>query len=685
MTNRGKGVTVIDLFCGGGGLSQGFYMAGFDVVFGIDYWQPACDTHERNGLGETKRLDLIDFDVDKVLDIKSEIEDKYGTIDVVIGSPPCNEFSMANKAGHGNLKMGMSLVRQYLLFVTIFRPKYWLMENVPRLGEILPNECDEAEDGGWRMPYEKIGIPKERWLELGLEGASLHIPHGHEFVASDYGTCENRKRFISGDLPIELMGDMKTHGDVSIGKLLSRLKDNLEAAGQNGDLEDPNYSGHLIKRKNLRDSDYDTGIHPMYWEEMRHLKRRHIQYGRMSLPENLTVPARTIMAVSNSSSRESLLFETNEKTLYQDKERKVYRQPTVREIACIQGFPIDFQLVASRINERHKLIGNAVPCQLSYALAKCIANDMEGNLERLADKDYSSRVRETLRRRREHPEGPILRVCPDGDVVQEADDIHEIHTGFKARTTKNIRRKLLSSKKESDSSVVIFENGALVDGKVRGGIEWKVCIQRGIGKVYHQVFFDEVSVPKIIKALDVQFDRQDIRDSLEELIKSTNDGIPLLTEGWVEYPGLKGDIKGFLSFITEQRLNLPSVSLLQKTFTEDLPDIGNTVGAIDLFDGLDAITLSTFSRRGRQVNRMIAITSLKDNDWYLHRLDPKIVPTIDNAEVPLVTLLTGFMCVHVLRMMYDRDLEAAGLPYYKSVTKADEHILRWIDGGVQSN
>ena len=103
MDNK-KGITVIDLFCGGGGLSEGFHQAGFDVVFGIDNWRPACETHEMNGLGETGNIDLLDFGVDDVLNLKKDLERRYGTIDIVIGSPPCTEFSFAKKGGRGDIE-----------------------------------------------------------------------------------------------------------------------------------------------------------------------------------------------------------------------------------------------------------------------------------------------------------------------------------------------------------------------------------------------------------------------------------------------------------------------------------------------------------------------------------------------------------------------------------------------------
>ena len=64
MQRKRPGVRVIDLFCGAGGFSEGFHQSGFDVVYGIDFWPPACETHAINGLGVTDRTDLLKAGVD---------------------------------------------------------------------------------------------------------------------------------------------------------------------------------------------------------------------------------------------------------------------------------------------------------------------------------------------------------------------------------------------------------------------------------------------------------------------------------------------------------------------------------------------------------------------------------------------------------------------------------------------
>lgn len=676
---RERGLMVIDLFCGAGGFSEGFHQAGFDVVLGIDNWRPACETHELNGLGRTRNLNLLEVDVDGVLAIKRELEDKQGGIDVVIGSPPCTEFSYAKKGGKGNIEKGMLLVRKHLLFVTLFKPRYWLMENVPRLEEVLNREGVGSRETGWTVPYEKLGIPRERFQELGLEGDSLFVPNGTLLNASEFGTCENRKRFIAGKYPLQLVETLKVKEgtDVSLGSLIKRLMASMNNVSETSLVEDPNYPRHMIERSKVRDYDYDTSLHMMYWEEMRHLKRRHIQYGRMHLPEDMTVPARTVMATFNSSSRESLIFDTGLKAYYQGREREVFRQPNVREVACIQGFPLDFQLVSPTLSDRYKLVGNAVPCQLSYALAKAISMDVSKDVEAQSRNELAKRARNTQKRQKENDGRPILSI-PE-KIVPEAKDIGRVHSEFKASPSKRIRRKILSSKLESDSCVVIFENSELRGVKVIGGPAWKACIQRGGGKSYSQVFLDEVSVRTAILALSESLNTYEVKDFLKDLLSGLKEGVPLVDDDWAEFLGYDNLNRNKISNGRIKYRRLPGVDQFQRMFTEDTGDIYDVIGPVDLFDGLDYLMLSILIDHGFKdlEKRMVRIGILNDNGNYPFRNDPRIVPYIRDADVPLITIIAGLLSVHVLRRMYELEPGPRGESYLTSLREADDMLTKW--------
>ncbi len=84
--------TVIDLFCGAGGFSEGFRQQGFEIVNGYDYWKPAIATYSHNfGAGKGILKNILDFKDDI-----SAIEALPDT-EVILGSPPCVSFSNSNQ------------------------------------------------------------------------------------------------------------------------------------------------------------------------------------------------------------------------------------------------------------------------------------------------------------------------------------------------------------------------------------------------------------------------------------------------------------------------------------------------------------------------------------------------------------------------------------------------------------
>lgn len=114
---------VIDLFCGCGGFSLGFEPH-FDLVYALDNWDIACKSYEAN-------FPNVDVDCRDALQIKpSEIPHT----DVIIGSPPCQDFSSAKM---GNREPDLSLVKWFLSVIEFHKPKCWIMENVPPLAKYL--------------------------------------------------------------------------------------------------------------------------------------------------------------------------------------------------------------------------------------------------------------------------------------------------------------------------------------------------------------------------------------------------------------------------------------------------------------------------------------------------------------------------------------------------------------------
>ena len=89
-----KEYNVLDLFCGAGGLSRGFIDAGFSVKLGVDFDDMALNTFANNHEGAVAmKLDL--FDLNNVDKIKEFFRENNYALDVLVGGPPCQGFSLA--------------------------------------------------------------------------------------------------------------------------------------------------------------------------------------------------------------------------------------------------------------------------------------------------------------------------------------------------------------------------------------------------------------------------------------------------------------------------------------------------------------------------------------------------------------------------------------------------------------
>lgn len=115
-------LTSVDLFCGSGGLSAGFMDAGVNIVAAFDNWSSAIQTYKRNLAEHAYVMDLSD------IEIASRSVAEYDA-DVICGGPPCQDFSSAGKRVEG---IRANLTVAFAKIVIHSRPKYFVMENVPR-------------------------------------------------------------------------------------------------------------------------------------------------------------------------------------------------------------------------------------------------------------------------------------------------------------------------------------------------------------------------------------------------------------------------------------------------------------------------------------------------------------------------------------------------------------------------
>lgn len=348
MKKRGGRVTltVADFFSGAGGFSEGFRQMGVDVVFALDNWKPAVDTHNLNHpTCKAVKMDIFELDTPEKID--AAVPDTA----VIIGSPPCVAFSGSNKAGKADKSLGICLIEAYLRIIAWKKSKgtlkYWILENVPN-----------------STPYVK---DEYTWEELGLQGngPSLKVPQKRVFNAADFGAPQGRTRLFCGDYPLPKITHAGKH--VHMRKVLECLTDPLSYKDE--EVTDPNYPDLNIPATSLTDHLYDTKVQDFEWKNARRLKEDHGFMGKMSFPEDLDRPSRTIMATRSASTREAMVLGAAKG---KDGKWESYRMPTIREIASIMSFPITYQFEGKTEETKYRLVGNAVCPKMSAALAKAI-------------------------------------------------------------------------------------------------------------------------------------------------------------------------------------------------------------------------------------------------------------------------------------------------------------------------
>ena len=149
----------IDLFAGCGGLSLGFQNAGFHIVTAFEFWDIAAECYEKNFNHPVFRADLSD--------ITHAVEQiKTFSPDIIIGGPPCQDFSHAGKRVEASRA---SLTESYAKIIEAIRPKYFVMENVDRAEkskafEKARNIFKKSGYGLTQMTLDasKCGVPQKR-------------------------------------------------------------------------------------------------------------------------------------------------------------------------------------------------------------------------------------------------------------------------------------------------------------------------------------------------------------------------------------------------------------------------------------------------------------------------------------------------------------------------------------------
>lgn len=198
-----KGFRTVDLFCGGGGMSLGFTKSGFDIVAAFDKWPEALAVYRDNFGHPAIEADLSDDE--SSFEAVSRFEPE-----VVIGGPPCQDFSSAGNRSEGGRA---DMTARFAGLVTRMKPLAFVMENVERarhskVYEVARTMYREAGYGVTEAVLDAsfFGVPQTRKRlflvgVLGAEDGGLSVPLSSG--ADDRMTVREHFSAIGVELPFD--------------------------------------------------------------------------------------------------------------------------------------------------------------------------------------------------------------------------------------------------------------------------------------------------------------------------------------------------------------------------------------------------------------------------------------------------------------------------------------------------
>lgn len=339
--------TVVDLFSGCGGLSYGLIQAGFDVILGVDNDKDSLITFEANHPGsKAVNIDLADPESSRL--IKEAVGGR--SIDVIVGGPPCQGFSLT-----GSRNMEDPRNKLYLSMFNIVRdikPKAFIIENVSGMATLYGGKVKEDIIN----KFEGIGYNVKAKL----------------LCAADYGVPQMRKRLV-------FVGVLEKYGEFDF-PIPTFTQDNYVTSGEAiSDL--PSNEIDL----GSEEADYTTQPQTKYQRIMRGNSRKLYNHVATCHTEKVVKVISQVPEGGNHkdlpngvgehrkfneawtryhSQKPSRTIDTGHRNHFHYKYNRI---PTVRENARLQSFPDTFKFYGSRTSQNRQ-VGNAVPPLLSYNL-----------------------------------------------------------------------------------------------------------------------------------------------------------------------------------------------------------------------------------------------------------------------------------------------------------------------------
>jgi DNA (cytosine-5)-methyltransferase 1 len=334
-------------FSGAGGLDLGFRKAGFDCIWANEFDKEIWETYEKNH-------PITILDKRSITDIKS---DEVPDCDGIIGGPPCQSWSEAGALRGIGDKRGQ-LFFDFIRILADKKPLFFLAENVsgmllPVHKQALENIKSMFRDCGYNLSFQLLN-------------------------ASDYGVPQDRKRVFFIGYRKDLNKDFRfpeattPNSKITLAQAIKDLHGSELPA-----LKNQQTNGDSCAVFN---HEYMTGgFSTIYMSRNRVRSWDEVSF---------TIQAGGRHAPCHPQAPKFEFVEQNERIFKPGKE-KLYRRLTVRECARIQTFPDDFKFYYKNVAAGYKMIGNAVPVNLAYELAKVIMKDLMFEKKNTKEKNKS--------------------------------------------------------------------------------------------------------------------------------------------------------------------------------------------------------------------------------------------------------------------------------------------------------
>lgn len=325
-------MNLISLFSGAGGLDIGFKNAGFRILCANEYDKTIWPTYEKNHSTFLLKKDIRDVKVGELPDC-----------DGIIGGPPCQSWSEAGALRGINDPRG-KLLFDYLRILKAKKPSFFLLENVSgilhsRNKIVIDNIMELFKDCGYRIHILKLN-------------------------AADYNHAQDRKRvFFIGfkrEFNINFNAPAKSLENLLLQDSIWDLRDNAIPA--------KNKNKSNMDQCNILNHEYYIGSYSTIF-----MSRNRV---RAWNEKGYCVQASGRQAQIHPNAPKMIKINKNQ-YIFDESKISSYRRMSVRECARLQGFDDCFEFVYTKIEDGYKMVGNAVPINLAYALATQIMRSLK--------------------------------------------------------------------------------------------------------------------------------------------------------------------------------------------------------------------------------------------------------------------------------------------------------------------